>query len=609
MRTSKERKTAAEAVWTAVLAAAGSNVLAEGTVRWSFLLLAPAFFFLFYRIGKWYKQTERQRFPDMKALLAVSAAFGVLTVVGSAYRDSDSWSGLWNSRTAMQDTALKMFGMAVLAFYAAQAVILLYRRYPVKQGSGRKRFLFWWLVFAAVWLPYLIINYPGHIMGDTCSQIPMAFNMPNKFSMGVIRLSEDVLLTNHHPVLHTMMLGGCIRLGRLLFGGDSAGLFIYTVIQYLIVTCIYGYAVSWLESRKAPPLLVWITALIWLIVPNFPEYAILATKDGLFSSFLLLYGVRTASLLTMPKGTVRNRDLVSLLLCAILCMLMRNNGFYIIFLSMPFLAIAVQGARKRLLLMTVLVLVLHMGYTKVLLPAFDITPGNVRELLSVPLQQTARYFVMFPDEVTQEEREIFDRVIKLEDLEESYTPTKADGVKSRYRKEATKEDLKEFFRMWLSILGRHPGSCIQATLCSLDGYYSFQETSKWNYKITSSEKQVQRLEEESGFKIEYPERFRGISHWVAWKIKQLTENDPLIYLLMQAALYNWILVFILWLSLTRKCFKVMALFMAPAVALLTALAGPMNAATYYRYEFPVSLVLPFLIAVLICFGRSFGSEG
>ena len=600
----KMKKIYARTAWTALLTYAAANVLCADSGKWTFLILAPALFCLLCQIRKWYERGQDGRLPDRKALFAVSAAFGVLTIIGKNYNKADNWSVLFKSRSAVMDTALQMFGMAVLAFFAAQAVILLYRRYPVREGSGRKRFLFWWLVFALVWLPYLIVNYPGHIMGDTCSQIPMAFNMPNKFSLQLVRISEDIMLTNHHPVLHTLMLGAGIRLGRLLFHSDTVGLFICTLVQYLVMTCIYGYAISWLERKKAPLLLVVITALIWLVVPNYPEYAILATKDGLFSSFLLLYGIRTADLLIAKKEDITRKDLVMLLITAVCCMLLRNNGFYIIFLSLPFLAIALRSVRRQLLLMTALVLVLHVGYTRALLPALKITPGNTRELLSIPLQQTARYFVEFKDtEVTQEERDTFSKVVNLEGVYDSYTPVKADAVKAQYLNKTAGEHLDDFFRLWLSILRRHPGSCIQATLCSLNGYYSFQDKAVWNYKITGALKQAKRIREESGFDFVYPEKFDSARRWICWKMREWKDN-PVIYLLMSAAFYNWILVYILWLSLTRKCWKVLALFMPPAIALLTALAGPMNAATYYRYEYPVAVVLPLLVGVLICYGRS-----
>ena len=601
MKTLRNYSSLFQILWTCVLAAAAANVLSVDPVRWSFLILAPAFLYLILRIrssrenarahGSW----NYGRIP----FLILAVLFGILTVLGRTYTSSDNWLVLYQTKAALLSSILQMSGLAVLAYYAIQAFLLLYLRYPVHEGSGKKRLLFWWLVFVLIWLPYLLANYPGHIMGDTCSQIPMAFNMTNKFSRNVVRISEDVMMTNHHPVLHTLMLGGAIRLGRIFFHSDTAGLFLYTLAQYLIITFVYGCAVSFLEEKKAPAAVMVILALIWLLVPNFPEYAILATKDGLFSAFLLLYGVRTAALLTAKPGEIRRKDLIILLLCAIACMLFRNNGFYVIFLSMPFLALALKDFRKQLLLMTLLILVLHLGYNRVLLPALKVTPGSVREVLSIPLQQTARYFVEYPDEVTEEEEEIFNRVVYLSSALKKYTPKEADKVKARFRmKTVTSDDLKDFLKLWGSILVRHPGCCLQATLCSTNGYYSFQDHTAWNYDITSSQKQVKRLENKSGFQIRYPESLKNARTFFMDLMEKLPDN-PLIYLLMQAALYNWILLSILFLAFVRRYWKIAALFMPAFIALLTALAGPKNARTYFRYEYPVAVVLPFLVMVLL----------
>ena len=588
-------------LWDCLLAASAANVLCEGTTRWSYYILAPAMFYLICRIRTHArKQQAGAMWAQGSVLLVISAAFGVLTILGKAYNTGDNWAVLYRNKVEILYTLVRILGMTVLAYYTVQAVCLLYLKNSLRAGSGKGHFLLWWMLFLLVWLPFLVINYPGHIMGDTCSQIPMAFNMPNKFSTSVVRLSEDVMLTNHHPVLHTLMLGGAIRLGRMLFSSDSAGLFIYTLFQYLIITCIYGYALSWLERQGAPAVVTGILALIWLLVPNFSEYAILATKDGLFSAFLLFFGIQTAQLLTKPEGAFAKQDALLLMVSAVCCMLMRNNGFYVVILSMPFLAAALKSARRRLILMTILLLLMHVGYNRVLLPALKITPGNARELLSVPLQQTARFFISYPDEVTQEQKEIFDRIIHVDKLEKKYTPVMADPVKALYRKKTvTGKDLLDFFKMWASIFLHHPGCCLQASLCSLNGYYSYQETAAWNYKYASSSWQVKRLKEESGFDIQYPDRFSYWRDWIGEKTVQFQDN-PIIFLLMQAAFYNWILVFILWFALLRKKIRVLALFLPPAAALLTALAGPMNARTYFRYEYPVTVILPFLVMVLLC---------
>ena len=44
-----------------------------------------------------------------------------------------------------------------------------------------------------------------------------------------ILLDENVVMTNHHPVTHTVLLGGCLKLGTMI-GNDNLGLFFYSII-------------------------------------------------------------------------------------------------------------------------------------------------------------------------------------------------------------------------------------------------------------------------------------------------------------------------------------------------------------------------------------------
>lgn len=93
----------------------------------------------------------------------------------------------------------------------------------------------------------------------------------------------------------------------------------------------------------------------------------------------------------------------------------------------------------------------NMYFTKVFMPAHDITPGSKREILSIPFQQTARFvqkhdglnsgvnptvkedgtIVEAPCDglVTDEERAVIDRVLKYENLGRRYNPDKSDAVK------------------------------------------------------------------------------------------------------------------------------------------------------------------------------------
>ena len=88
----------------------------------------------------------------------------------------------------------------------------------------------------------------------------------------------------------------------------------------------------------------------------------------------------------------------------------------------------------------------YVGYDKVLLPALKIPAGSVREQLSVPFQQTARYVKEHEKEISEEEKEKIDKVLGYDTLKERYNPNLADPVKNQYNKYTTKKQLKDYFQ-------------------------------------------------------------------------------------------------------------------------------------------------------------------
>ena len=62
-------------------------------------------------------------------------------------------------------------------------------------------------------------------------------------------------------------------------------------------------------------------------------------------------------------------------------------------------------------------------------------------MLSIPFQQTARYLVTYPDDVTPEEMEAISRVIDVEHAKANYDPRLSDAVKDTTNPEMTGEDL------------------------------------------------------------------------------------------------------------------------------------------------------------------------
>ena len=73
------------------------------------------------------------------------------------------------------------------------------------------------------------------------------------------------------------------------------------------------------------------------------------------------------------------------------------------------------------LLLLVGILAVYVGCGKIS-TAIGVEPGSVRAMLSIPLQQTARYVTTYPEDVTKEEKEALEAVLDYENLSEIYDP-------------------------------------------------------------------------------------------------------------------------------------------------------------------------------------------
>ena len=190
-----------------------------------------------------------------------------------------------------------------------------------------------------------------------------------------------------------------------------------------------AYSISSLRKLGVSLPVRGVILLFFAFMPMFSNYAALLTKDVLFADAFLVLLVQTVKLVAcgLPRRDVNaeragertpalfaRHDWLLLVLGAMGSAFLRNGG-----LAFPLAACVIAAAfcawdahvarrvvkqsgvapscatpRFRwagVLAVLVLCLASNMYFTKVFMPAHDITPGSKREILSIPFQQTARF--------------------------------------------------------------------------------------------------------------------------------------------------------------------------------------------------------------------------
>jgi hypothetical protein len=288
---------------------------------------------------------------------------------------------------------------------------------------------------------------------------------------------------------------------------------------------------------------------------------------------------------------VRNKTLAAFAVISLLLCFFRNNGIYMVFPAGLVIIFVLRGKANRLKMAGAVaaVLAFYVVWNAAVLPAIGVAPGSSREAMSIPLQQTARFVVEHPDEITQEEREIIDRVMDYGQLPGLYDPQLSDPVK--FSRGATPDG--EYFKLWWKMLLRHPGTYIQATLhgCygyfypfentySQGGYYTWMQgppvaTGDLDIHFTNSPEIIEKMGD-------YSERWREL---------------PVLGLTSSAGAHAWILLVLTALLLRKKRFAELSVMVLPLLNIAVCVASPVNG--LLRYAMPVIACIPFLAAFCV----------
>lgn len=522
--------------------------------------------------------------------------FSLFLVFGNSYMLINSWNIVFGSYI--------MFTISIIAFisyyYLLYNLFILLDSFLIKEKKLKiknqtinkylklleeKPFLTTLITILIFWSVYIIAFYPTIMAKDPSFQILQFFNIPNKYDTYVNLLNSNVHLTNHHPIIHTLLLGGCIKLGRF-FGSDNFGLFIYSMIQVLALSTTCAYSIKLLKTSKVNKYLLFILVLIYSLVPMFPLYAMTPVKDTLYTTFIMLYIMWIINYLKNYKSKkLPLKEIIYIVILMLLIALFRNNGFYVVVLSFIFV---IFFSRKNMLI-TSLILVLfsstYLFYNNYLLSHYNITQGSIREVLSIPFQQTAR--LLKEDDISDKDRNIINKVLPVKVIKKKYDPTKADFVKNNYNKNATKLDLNNYFKVWFKYLLKKPNVYIEATINNTYGYF-YPNDIKW-YVYTNHFFKVIDTNGIVNYHYNKLSILRSIlsSYGIAFIF------IPVLGLISNIGINTWLLLIISAYLIDKKEKKYLIALIPLYLSLLVCVASPVD--SYFRYAMPYIFIMPFLI--------------
>lgn len=427
-----------------------------------------AFWFLFVGAAM-----ARPRAREAALCALLSAFFAAMRTLGYSYDQIDSYGMVLKSTQTLLRGALACAALFAAASCACLLLLRLLgrlRRCARRQGDAdaRTRRRLFWLCALMIFLggvPYLLLYWPGLNIFDTHDQILQFFGYPSY-------IGDGSALSDHHPVALTVLYGLFMKLG-LALGDANLGQAAYSLLSMMALALCFAQAFAQLYDMGLSPRFCAGLGACTALYPVLALYSFNMCKDVSAAPFVLLLAVCLLRMEQTRGECVRNlRFCVQLALCLFGLLLTRKPSLYALAFAAPFLLLRYRGVRRRLLAALLgPILIFAVGVNGLLLPALGVIPGETREMLSIPFQQTARYLRTYGDDVTQQELEAVSRVLDVEYAAREYDPRLSDPVKDSSNPDMTSSDLAAYARAWLSMGLRHPGVYLDAWLNMIYGYF------------------------------------------------------------------------------------------------------------------------------------------
>lgn len=455
--------------------------------------------------------------------------------------------------------------------------------WKIKLREISARGLFWTnlLIIFILWLPYLIVTYPGSAWFDCSSSIKQMY--------GVTPLS------NWNPIIQTFFIGGFVRLGDFLLD-ENFGLFLYNICQMVFSAGVisYGLTSSLIKKGKSVKVDYIIMLLVYSILPVYPLYVTSVGKDTNWSCCILLMAIILWKMQIDEDWIKRNRNRVFFVLCFLSICLLRNAGIYV---AIPCAIVALiysTSYRKLLAILSGVCILGVLFWANIFLPSIGVsTDGISRDSWNVQFQQMANFIKTYPDEITEDDISIINRMLSFEELSTKYNPNIVDTVTEVYYGDSiSNEDLREFKQLYWRWFREHPECYLDAFVAKCIGYFTpIIYTSVKPFTI------IGVSDVNCNVQSKLPEfhlySVNDLTSYVYY-VQQL-QKTPVINLFTHCGFWTWLIFYSLFAAIKRNR-KVIPMIMPFLVVIIGLTIVPTN--NYFRYTLSLVFASPFLLYMI-----------
>lgn len=540
--------------------------------------------------------TKQIRKKIISLILGIIFASGIL--IGHAYNLEGSIRYYFNSKSEVIRTIIMLVaGSGLFATFLYKVYSCDFWKNGIKKSNRVNKineFIFdkhpWGIMFVillACWLPYIIFLFPGTISWDGLEALCGAFRY--------------MTWTNHHPAISSWLMKIAIDIGRKI-GNETYGFFLYNIVQIILQATVFSAVFYLFKKKNVCYLIRWITLVWYGFFTVWPTNGYAMNKDTMYYIMFTLYILLTIYFIDRCKqNQVTWKNILIYVIGMILLCIFRNNGIYVVLLTIPCLLIATGRKHWKVIVILLFSMLLYnTAYNHVFLPTMNIKPGSEREMFSVPFQQTARYVKEHSEEITTEEADAIRGILDFDHLAELYNPEISDAVKWTYKDKADNSAKLAYIRTWIKQFIKHPLTYFEATFNNTYRYFDPLQ------------------EEYSGgtggpYEISGPDFYRGnftfsqntifaTERKGLQKAAETIKGIPVIGILYGTGIYTWILLVLAGGMVVERKYDKFVILIPLLLSLLICIVSPVNGCM--RYMLPIMSTLPLIIGILSCKDKS-----
>ena len=124
-------------------------------------------------------------------------------------------------------------------------------------------------------------------------------------------------------------------------------------------------------------------------------------------------------------------------------------------------------------------------------------------MLNLTRQQVANYVILY-DDLTEDERQVLDKMVEVDAVREHYNPELSDDIWSITNKSVTTEETADYLKLWFKLFFRHPDAYIQAAINMWYGYFYPDYVCKTKFYVFY---ELHNISDSEYLDIRYPARY------------------------------------------------------------------------------------------------------